>query len=325
MISVERLLQLLMYLSALIGVLPVLPFLPWWLQLGLLAALLLGIVGDRRRLYLLPALPATILALAFVVMFLLQVSRSNLVEPLIQMLCLLLAVRLATEKTPRNILQLFLLSTIILAASSLLTLDLAYLFYLMLIILLVTSGLVLLSFFAADPQISFNRSEWRLLLKVTGLLPIGSLLLMLVFFVILPRTQAPLWNFLNPKSTATSGMTDQVRPGSVTDLAQSSRTAFRVETDRLPAAALYWRGIVLNQLDGQVWTRSAAPAREKVELAPESAVVLRFFSEPKADRYLVTLDQPQKIEGLPHDLAAKGQLSGLLPAGSTAQAAWSGQ
>ncbi len=315
MLSVKRILQLLVYLSALAGSFPVLPFLPWWLQLSLLSALLLGIIGDRRDRYLLTALPATILSCAFLLFFLLQISASNLVEPLIQMLCLLLAVRLATEKTARNVLQLFLLATIVLAASSLLTLNMAYLFYLVLTILLVTSGLLLLCFYAADQRISFNRAEWRLLLKVMILLPVSSLLLMLVFFVILPRTQTPLWNFLNPKIAANIGMSDQVRPGSVTDLAQSSRTAFRVETDRLPFAALYWRGIVLNQLEGQVWKRSATMLREKLLVTADPDVLLSFFTEPKADHYLLTLDQPRIVEGIRHELAADGVVTGRLRSG----------
>lgn len=315
MISVKRLLLLFVYLAALIGLLPGLTFLDWWVQLTLLAAFLLGIAGERQQRYLLTALPASILAGGFFIQFLLQVSRSNLVEPLIQLLCLLLAVRLATEKSPRNILQLFLLATIVLAASSLLSLSLAYLFCLLLIILLVTSGLLLLSFYTVDQQLSFNRNQWQQLLKVMLLLPACSLLLMLLFFVLLPRTQTPLWDFLNSKHVATSGMTDQVKPGSVSALAQSSLTAFRVEVAPLPVDSLYWRGVVLDQLDGQVWKRGATGPKEQPVPVPESEVLLRFFTEPKADRYLVTLEQPLEIVGLKHSLAADAVVTGHWKAG----------
>ncbi|HEY5674475.1 MAG TPA: transglutaminaseTgpA domain-containing protein [Malonomonas sp.] len=315
MLSVKFLLQLFVYLTALIGLLPVLSFLAWWVQLSLFAAFLIGIVSERQGRYLLTALPATLFSVAFFGLFLFQVSLSTLVEPLIQMLCLLLAVRLATEKTPRNILQLFLLATIILAASSLLSLDLTYLICLLLIILLVTSGLMLLSFYAADQQLRFNRAQWKQFLKVMLLLPGCSLLLMLLFFVLLPRTQTPLWDFLNPKKVAATGMTDQVRPGSVTDLAQSSLTAFRVESDRLPVDSLYWRGVVLDQLDGQVWKRKAIGLQEQPVPNPESSVQLQFFTEPKADRYLVTLDQPQQIAGIKHQFSADGVVTGNWVAG----------
>ncbi len=310
MVGVERILQLLAYLAALVGCLPVVPYLQWWVQLGLLLAFGVGIVGDKRRQYLLKSLSATLLSFALFGLFMVQVSRSNLVEPLIHMLCLLLAVRLATEKSPRNILQLFLLATIILAASSLLTLNMAYLVYLVLLIVLVTFGLVLLTFFVSAPGLRLGRREWSLLLKVMLLLPAGSLLLMLALFVMLPRTQTPLWNFLNPKPTASIGMTDEVRPGSVSELAGSGRTAFRVEARKLPITDLYWRGVVLGRLDDRVWKRSSQLPAEELRLEPDSEVQLTFFTEPKSDRYLVTLDRPHKIENIRHHLAADGVATG---------------
>lgn len=315
MVGVERVLQWLIYLAALVGTLPVLPYLHWWAQLGLLVALSLGIVGERRGQYLLKSTPATILSFSLFGLFLLQVSASNLVAPLIHMLCLLLAVRLATEKSPRNILQLFLLATIILAASSLLTLDMAYLVYLVLLILLITTGLVLHTFYASDQRMRFVRREWQLLSKVLAILPAGSLLLMLALFVVLPRTQMPLWNFLNPKPTAAIGMTDEVRPGSVAELAESGQVAFRVEVQELPADRLYWRGIVLNRLDGKIWKRGKEIPEEKLLLQPSAEVLLTFFSEPKADRYLVTLDQPRVVERVRHRMANDGVATGRWSAG----------
>ncbi len=310
MIGIEPILHLLVYLAALFGTLPVIRFLDSWVILGLVLATLLGVVGDRRGHYLLKKTPATLLSFGLFGLFLLQVSRANLVEPLIHMLCLLLAVRLATEKSPRNILQLFLLATIILAASSMLTLDMAYLAYLVLLILLVTFGLVLLTFYASDRQLRLGRRDWRLLLKVMTLLPVGSLLLMLVLFVVLPRTQMPLWNFLNPKPTAVIGMSDEVRPGTVLELSTSGRIAFRVEVEKLPVDSLYWRGIVLNQLEGQVWKRSAQVPKETLVAEPSSEILLNFFTEPKSDRYLVTLDQPRSVEQIRHRQGLDGVVTG---------------
>ncbi len=296
MVSVNRILHFLVYLSALVGVLPLLPFLDLWVAILIGAGFLLGMVGDRRGQPLLNNRLVTICSVGFFLLFFTQVSFSNLVNPLINLLCLLLAVRLVSEKSARHMLQLFLLSTMVLASSSMLTLDLAYLLYLVLIVLLVTSGLVLLSFHVTDPQIRFDHRNWSLLLKTTLLLPAGSLLLMMVLFVILPRTQTPLWNFLNPKPTNTIGMTDQVQPGSITELSGSSQVAFRAETKQLPLTALYWRGIVLNRLEGQVWKRAAGIAAEKTIAAPGSEVDLTIYSEPKADRYLVTLDRPIEVK-----------------------------
>lgn len=310
MIGINTALRILVYLTALIGLLPVLPYLPLWVQAALGLGFVLGLGGDRRNSPLLGDKVATLLTIGFFLQFILQVSFANLVTPLINFLCLLLAIRLAGDKTSRHILQTFLLATIILAASSMLTLNLAFLIYLILIVLLVTSGLVLLSFHTTDPTIALNRQQWHLLLKTAALLPIASLALMLVFFVILPRTQMPLWNFLNPTPRATAGMTDQVRPGSVAELSDSAEVAFRAETEQLPQDALYWRGIVLNQIDGSNWTRGKWRPAEGLISVPASETLLTIYSEPKADRYLVSIDRPAEIKGIRHNSAADGVING---------------
>lgn len=310
MVGVERILQILVSLAAIIGVLPVWPYLDLWVQGILAGGFISGVIGDRSGRYLLGDRLATVIALAFFLLFVSQASLSNLVQPLIQLLCLLLAVRLASVKSARHILQLFLLSTIVLAASSMLTLDLFYLLYLVLIILLVTSGLVLLSFYATNATLRFDRSQWGLLIRSIALLPAGSLLLMLVLFVVLPRTQTPLWHFLNPRPSAVVGMSDQVRPGSVTELAGSGQIAFRAETKQLPNPTLYWRGIVFNRLDGQVWRRYATVAEEKLLPQSNPEIELTIYSEPKADHFLVTLDRPLELSGIRHEQSADGVIRG---------------
>ncbi|WP_303720512.1 transglutaminaseTgpA domain-containing protein [Malonomonas rubra] len=306
MVGVERILQLLGYLSALIGVLSLIPFLDTWVLVLIGLGFVLGISGDRCGRYLLSNRLATVLSIGFFLLFISQATIANLATPLISLLCLLLSVRLASDKSARHLLQLFLLATIILAASSMLTLDLAYLFYLILLILLVTSGLVLLSFYVTDPQIRFGRGQWLVLLKTMALLPAGSLALMLVLFVILPRTQTPLWNFLNPKPSAMVGMTDQVQPGSVAELAHSTQIAFRAEVRELPAEVLYWRGVVLNRVEGKVWKRDPVIANEKLLADTKERIDLVIYSEPKADRYLVTLDRSLYINQVRHQNAPDG-------------------
>jgi len=170
--------------------------------------------------------------------------------------------------------------------------------------------LVLLSFYVTDPQLRFGRQQWSLLLKTTALLPSCSLVMMLILFVILPRTQTPLWNFLNPRSTASIGMSDQVKPGSVAELAESGEIAFRVETKQLPSDALYWRGIVLNRLDGQVWTRADNIANEELLEVDGPIFSVNFYSEPKVDRYLVTLDRPLEVAQIRHNHSTDSVIKG---------------
>ncbi len=301
MVTIEHILKIQAYLAAGVGVIPVLPFLPPWVLLTLTGALVVGIFADIKQLTILPERLGTLISIGFFVLFLVQVSFINLATPLLEFLCLLLAVRLAGQKTPRYILQMFLLASIILAGSSMLTLAPGYLIYLIIVVILVTTGLVLLSFLVTDPTLQFDSRYWHLLLKVTLILPAGSLVLMLLFFVILPRTQTPLWNFLNPPTKATAGISDRVQPGSVTDLSSNGALAFRAETSLLPPQQLYWRAITFSRIEGQSWRHETIASSEQLVKKPGQDQVVTIYAEPKTDSYLPALDRPVSILEAPRN------------------------
>jgi hypothetical protein len=213
MVAIRTPLNLLTYAVCVLGLAPLYPFLALPAKLAAPLALIVGIVCDRNRRYLLGRHLATGLSLLVFAGYALQVSRTSLVEPVVNVLALLLAVRLVTAKSGRNYLQIFVLAIFALAGSSLLSLSVMFLPSLILLITGVTLGLVLLTFFGADADLALSRPQLRSLLTTALVLPAGSLLLMLVFFAILPRTQQPLWNFLNPGAAATSGYAETVRPG----------------------------------------------------------------------------------------------------------------
>ncbi len=97
-------------------------------------------------------------------------------------------------------------------------------------------------------------------LAVTGLLmPVAAIPLVALLFVVLPRTQVPLWNFVNLSGSAMAGYSDAVRPGSSNEIATGNRTALRVYSENLPPETLYWRGTVFNYIDGENWRRRTPP------------------------------------------------------------------
>lgn len=288
------------YLAALLAVAPVFLYLDRPVQLATVLAMVGGGIGDRRDRVLLGALPATLLAGLLFLVYLLQFSLANPILPVVNLLVLLLALRLLGDKPPRNILQIFVLSLFTLAAASLLTLSMAYLIYLLLLSVVLTVGLVLLSYLSADPELLFKRGELKSILSWSLLLPAGSLLLMVGFFAIMPRTNYPLWNFLNPAPVARTGFSEQVRPGSFAALAADSTIAFRVEMDPLPGDQLYWRGTVLNRISEAIWERRP-PIPDDNLTAPDAPPVNQLlFLEPRQDRYLPALDVSSELSGYWH-------------------------
>ncbi|MEY6432508.1 DUF3488 and transglutaminase-like domain-containing protein [Thioalkalicoccus limnaeus] len=124
--------------------------------------------------------------------------------------------------------------------------------------------------------------------------------LAIVFFLFFPRLEAPLWSFGRDDQTGITGLSDELEPGSITQLVLSGELAFRVWFDG-PAPAperLYWRGPVLWHMDGRRWTGEPIPrfdaAPQPLALA-EDQVSYRVVLEPNNQRWLLALDKPVLI------------------------------
>ncbi|MDZ4183571.1 MAG: transglutaminaseTgpA domain-containing protein, partial [Desulfuromonadales bacterium] len=173
---IRRLLLMIAALAALVGAAPLWPWLDLPLRLLLPLAFLLGLWADRRGTVLLAARPATLLMVVAFLWYAAHASRGDIVGPATNLLALLLALRLLTEKSSRHLLQIFILSLLALAASSLYSLSSAFLLFLILEVLAIAFGLFLLCYADADPQAQLDRRPLRAIFA-TGLgLPLLSLL-----------------------------------------------------------------------------------------------------------------------------------------------------
>lgn len=306
--AIRRSLLLCAGLAALLGGGPLWIWLDLPLRLILPSALLFSLWCEvRGRAPLAPRL-ATTLTLAGFLWYAAQFSRTEIVAPAAHLLALLLALRLATEKSGRNLLQLFVLSLLSLAASSLYSLSGAFLVFLVAEVVCVACGLVFLCFSEEGAHTILSPSAFRQLLKIGIGLPLVSLVLMPPLFFILPRTQIPLWNVLNREEVAISGMTDRIEPGSVSSLASDRRVALRVECERLPPGELYWRAIVLNTPEGKGWVRRAPPPGERSIAAGGKLFPQTIYLEPRPDRFIPTLDRLFGLSGITTEATGDGLL-----------------
>lgn len=113
-------------------------------------------------------------------------------------------------------------------------------------------------------MLSLYRDDARNTFKDNGRLAVRLVLqsipLTIALFVLVPRV-SPLWSMPLPVSSSTStGVSDEMTPGDITNLGRSTELAFRVSfTGDAPAnEALYWRGLVLDFFDGRTWRRAGS-------------------------------------------------------------------
>jgi len=140
-------------------------------------------------------------------------------------------------------------------------------------------------------------------LRIAARITAQSLPLMVLLFLIFPRI-GPLWA-VPSQSTSTTGVSEEMSPGDISQLAQSPDLAFRVSFANGPPPLhenLYWRGLVLDYFDGVTWRRygqsafSAAVANSPVtfdypdrETVSGTPVEYNVIMEPSQQRWVYGL------------------------------------
>ena len=296
MIRLDLVLLLMALAVSLVGFIPLFPWLGTVPKLFLPGAMLVRLFTQRHG-YRLDHRFVTVGSVAMFIFYLLRFSLADIVGPAVNLLVMLLGVRFLGEGSARNYLQLFLLALFCLAASSLYSLDPLFMLYLGLQVIIFPIALVLLTCHDRDPSAILVPARFRSLLSIPLVMLAFSVPLLLFFFIILPRTQVPLWNFLAGSASKTTGFSETVRPGSNATVGESKSVVFRAECVRLSPGELYWRGITLNRFDGAVWSRREPPAGERFAPGKGRVVTQQFILEPVSPRYLVALDKPGQLSG----------------------------
>ncbi len=155
----------------------------------------------------------------------------------------------------------------------------------------------------------------RAALRLSARALLMALPLALACFAFFPRIAGHFWA-LEHGTSAVTGLTDEMSPGSIDKIANEYDPVFRARFENRPPprTALYWRGPVLNDFDGFTWRRARARvyhAEPLQRLGP--AYRYRVTLEPTDQPWLFSLDtidaSPRRDMFLSHDR----QLTGLGP------------
>ena len=161
------------------------------------------------------------------------------------------------------------------------------------------------------------RTDLRQTAITTALAMLGALPLAIVLFVVFPRLDSPLWSIDTRAGRAITGLSDELRMGSVSELAQSQAVAFHVRFANTvpPPKDRYWRGIVLWEFDGETWHVSpdSDPPRA-LQADPDSRIDYELTLEPSHQPWLFPLEMaavkaPKTAFNRAYQMIYKGELS----------------
>ncbi len=259
----------------------------------------LSVYGEYRKSFFPPRWLLNIFSLAVIGVSVVRVNRSDPVIPILEALILLLAIKFLEKKTSRDYLQIYVIALFLLAGSALQSIDLVFMLYFLVLIVLLTLAVVFLTYFSQDPAMELEHSVIARIFSKALLIPALALPLTIVLFFVLPRTNYPLFAFLNAGEAARTGFSDNVKLGSVSDIQEDTSILFRAKMDKIDDASLYWRGLVLDSFDGRQW--SASKEKERGGGLPHvkgKQIRQTIFLEYHENRYLRALDAPLAITSL---------------------------
>lgn len=288
--------------SVAVALLPHLVRLPWWMTV-----LLLGLLAWRhemaRRGWRLPGvLLRFVLVLSCIAAVLGHYGLQDTgVDIFVALLAAGSALRVLETRTVHQARQLTALSLVVVAAGFIYSQSIPVAVH-----AFITVMLVVLSWqvFLSEPHVPALRER----LYGTAVLLLMATPLMLVLFLAVPRI-GPLWAMPAPDDVATSGVSDELAPGGITELGMSDELAFRVgaEGDLSSAKRLYWRGLALDRFDGFRWRRSRSSRLALEQSLPEpsdpgngtaqASLDYELIMEPSGQRWVYALYPISAIDG----------------------------
>ncbi|MCG8435962.1 MAG: DUF3488 and transglutaminase-like domain-containing protein [Gammaproteobacteria bacterium] len=140
-----------------------------------------------------------------------------------------------------------------------------------------------------------NTFTYKSAFKFTGRYLLQALPVAAILFVLFPRIPGPLWGVPTTGGSAVSGLSDEMTPGSISNLILSDEIAFRVEFDGPPPPPelRYWRGPTLHFFNGRTWSQGFTQYQDVGEFdAGDNLVNYVITLEPHQRHWLYALELP---------------------------------
>jgi transglutaminase-like putative cysteine protease len=270
-----------------IAILPHLDNVPLWVLMVTACSALWRLAASLRDWPLAPRWLRSLAAFIAVSLIAIEFRTLNGLDAGTALLVLMAGVKLIETRTARDLTVLLFIAYFLLFAAFLYRQSLPWLPYMLAATWLLTATLLRI------------HGSWSLLPKRASLgltarmlvtaLPVATLL-----FLFFPRLPGQFWA-LPASGDATTGLSDEMSPGDISDLSLDDTPAFRVRFDDEvppPPAQRYWRGPVLHDFDGRAWRAGRSFLRPPTVEKRGQTYRYTITLEPHNRRWLIALDMP---------------------------------
>jgi transglutaminase-like putative cysteine protease len=279
-----------LFAAAIAALLPLIQHIPVWLS----AAAGIGIAWRAWLIWRSGRLPPRWLLFLLVVVGCAAVAWSYRGffgrNPGLALLVIFLALKLLELRSVRDGITLILLSCFLLLSGFFFNQSMAAAALALAALIVIIAALISLQ---PGPRLAV-----RLQLRQSAVLLAQALPFMLILFLLFPRVQGPLWGLPQDAFSASSGLSESMAPGSISQVAQSDAIAFRVHFDGSPPppAQQYWRTLTLSGYDGVNWRYRPTQERNRLPYEAEGKIVnYEITLEPHNQRWLPVLEKPGNL------------------------------
>jgi transglutaminase-like putative cysteine protease len=257
-------------------------------------AFIIGFAQDRksfhnpvsRPLFLIP------IVIAGIVISLIGINDQNIFSRILGVFLLVISAKLIAPKRPRDMLQIYLLNLLLVAAAAVTTWGLEFGLLVLSETFISVTGLLFI--YGSYEQQELSISEVLNLVQWGGLITLCLIPTTIIFFLILPRPSGIFFAW-GRAAAGQSGFSDMVTPGDVEQIKIDHSPAFRVKwlSGQRPQKPL-WRGIVYDTYNRGAWEKRT---KKRVDLPKRAAKTVGYevLLEPTDSKYLPVLALPSTV------------------------------
>ena len=262
--------------------------LPWWLSTLAAMFCVWRLYLARMRLELPPRWLMVLIVAAGSVAIYLQYRTLFGRDAGVALLVLMISLKLMETRTQRDGMMLAFIGYFLVITNFFYSQSISMALYLLACVWLITTTMMGLQYTREPAGYSGQ-------LRAAGVMLLQSAPLMIVFFLLFPRVQGPLWGMPSDAFAGVTGLSDSMSPGTLNKLVFSEEVALRATFAGPvpPQNRLYWRGPVLTDFDGRTWTAAPRGLRNQIEIDRRANPVRYTVTvEPHNRRWLFALDIP---------------------------------
>lgn len=290
--------SILILLSVLMVLIPLVPYMPLWLILFYLILISWRLMHDLGRVPLPGRFIRLVMVLIALGLIIFQYFTLFGRTAGSAFLALLLCMKLLEMHNQRDRMVVIFLASFMMVLGFLFSQSLFTGIYMIIEAVILTTALISINHTPAS-YVSYT-TTYKQYLRLASRMLVQAAPLCILLFVLFPRIPGPLWGMPEDVASATTGLSEEMSPGRISQLSNNDAVAFRVKfKHEIPEPAdLYWRGPVFWNFNGTRWDAPGSLFSSRLETEYEKygpAVDYTLTLEPHQQRWLFALDLPAII------------------------------